>query len=152
MYGGLDSFKDKGAEAYQLGSMMESSRTVEFGLTSSDLGRWGGARTMEPGQEGNGANVRVLMNKEQLWIGNDRLYKTISGKKLFEGNGAFKIRGLTPAIALWHEFGHAWGAIHGRGIRAKQTDAEAVTGENQIRKLSYGSFGPNNARRLVHGR
>ena len=60
--------------------MIQSPRVVEFGLTGSDLKGWGGARTVEPGQDGNGPNVRILMNKEQLWIGNDRLYKTIPGQ------------------------------------------------------------------------
>jgi hypothetical protein len=55
---------------------------------------------------------------------------------------------MTPSIATWHEFGHAWGVLNGR--RMAETGPESVDWENIMRQVVYGPFGPKNARRLFH--
>ena len=54
---------------------------------------------------------------------------------------------FTLEIATWHEFGHAWGNIHGR--HDHRSDNEAVAWENRMRKQVYGPLGPNNAGRKL---
>jgi RHS repeat-associated protein len=152
VYGSMSAFMGTEEAAWQLGTMIQSPKTVEFGLTGSDLKGWGGARTLEPGQDGNGSNIRILMNKDLLVWATQKFQMTYGGRNLFEGQTlGWRINPVTPPVALWHELGHAWGAMAGRSIRGTQTDAEAIRFENLMRKLSWGSSGPNNAPRRKHG-
>jgi hypothetical protein len=54
---------------------------------------------------------------------------------------------MTPSIALWHEFGHAWAIVN--GIRNNSAiETLGLDWENRMRRRIYGPLGPNNARRI----
>jgi RHS repeat-associated protein len=152
--GNISDFMNMNKEAYYLASLIGDSATVEFGITTEkDLSSWGGAATCRPGERLCGNNVRVLVNPEQIWIGDRNLNSSI-GQLKFGGHGKFdipnwRIRSLTMEMTIWHEFGHAWGKIHGR-LLEPLSDMEAVGWENMIRQLQFGPLGPKNAPRLRH--
>jgi RHS repeat-associated protein len=131
--------------AHTLANLIGHQSIVEFQLTDQNLGRWGGAVTAEPGELGN-VNTRVLVNPSQvIWSLNPMVPATslkIAGQ---DTSPAWIIRNMTPNIATWHEFGHAWGVINGRPMQ--RTNAEW---ENLMRAQRYGPIGPKNAPRRIH--
>jgi RHS repeat-associated protein len=97
VHGSMSEFMGTGEAAWQLGTMIQSPKTVEFGLTGSDFRGWGGARTLEPGQNGNGSNIRILMNKDQLVWATQKFQMTYGGRNLFEGQTlGWRINPVTP--------------------------------------------------------
>lgn len=147
--GSVDEFKGlAGNVSSSLGALILNQNVVEFGFTGNDLSRFGGGATYGPGEAGDNANVRVLINPTQIGIGESRLSPTsvLGAMKWAPG----EVRGLTMPITAWHEFGHAWGGIHGRLPISPATNAEALIWENYMRLATYGPFGPDNARRRIH--
>jgi hypothetical protein len=147
--GSVDEFKGlAGNVSSSLGALILNQNVVEFGFTGNDLSRFGGGATYGPGEAGDNANVRVLINPTQIGIGESRLSPTsvLGAMKWAPG----EVRGLTMPITAWHEFGHAWGGIHGRLPISPATNAEALIRENYMRLATYGPFGPDNARRRIH--
>jgi hypothetical protein len=149
--GDAGDFGKMGDAAQGLASLVQHNRVVEFGLTSQNLARFGGAVTYEPGEAGN-PNTRVLANPGQMDITNYNLSpNSVLGASRWEGQNlrpSWIVRNFNPEIAAWHEFGHAWGYINGRPM--SQTNAEALRWENQMRQRFYGPLGPYNARRIRH--
>jgi len=149
--GNVGDFMRLGDAAHNLANLVVHQSVVEFGLTGENLARAGGAETLEPGERGN-ANTRVLVNPDQLDIANARLSPaTLLGSVRFEGqsvNPPWTVNPINVEIAAWHEFGHAWGVMNGRGM--KRTNPEALDWENQMRAVMYGPLGPLNARRIGH--
>lgn len=119
--------------------------TVEFGLTNRNLSKDGGAETFGIGQDGGNKNVRVLVNPSELPDTSYFFSSTPLGQMRF-GLPSSGIRTLTTGIATWHEFGHAWGYIHGR--IGNPSDNEARAWENRMRQQVYGPLGPNNVPRV----
>jgi hypothetical protein len=80
------------------------------------------------------------------------LRETFGGVIRFAGqtntNPARHIGELTTGIATWHEFGHAWAGINGRGVGGR-SNSEAIHFENSIRKQQYGPLGPANTPRVT---
>ena len=140
-----------GGAAQNLANLVQHKRVVEFGLTSQNLARFGGAVTFEPGEAGN-QNSRVLVNPNQINITNYNLSpNSVLGASRWEGQNlrpSWVVRNFNPEISTWHELGHAWGYINGRPM--SQTNAEALGWENQMRERFYGPLGPYNARRIRH--
>lgn len=123
-------------------------QVVEFQITKQNLGKWGGAVTAEPGEIGN-PNTRVLVNSDQvIWNLNPMVIRTALRFDGQDRDPRWIIRNMTPSIAAWHEFGHAWGVINGR--RMESTNAEALAWENFMRELRYGPIGSKNAPRVIH--
>jgi RHS repeat-associated protein len=149
--GDVGDFMRLGDAAHNLANLVVHQSVVEFGLTGENLAGWGGAVTLEPGERGN-SNTRVLVNPAQLNFANARLSPaTLLGSIRFEGQAAnppWTVNPINAEIATWHEFGHAWGVINGRGMR--RTNPEALDWENQMRAVVYGPLGPLNARRIGH--
>jgi hypothetical protein len=139
--GDLGRFMRFGESAHTLANLVSNTGVVEFRLTKDDLSFWGGSRTIESGKEGN-ANTRVLVNAAQV----PGALQNNWGMARFERGQT--MRTMTPSIATWHEFGHAWGVLNGR--RMAETGPESVDWENIMRQVVYGPFGPKNARRLFH--
>jgi RHS repeat-associated protein len=52
----------------------------------------------------------------------------------------------TKGVTAWHEFGHAWGYIHGRVGEPSYSEARAW--ENRMRQQVYGPLGPHNGPRV----
>jgi RHS repeat-associated protein len=146
--GGQDSLENKFA------NLVNDAKTTEFALTNVDLSSFGGGVTAFPGEslQGNwssSSNTRILVNPNQLSIADTRLRKTVFGVMQFEGNKeGWDIRPMTLGIATWHEFGHAWGSMHGR--TGSRSNLEALGWENSARERAYGPLGPKNARRRNH--
>jgi RHS repeat-associated protein len=149
--GDVGDFMRMGATSHDLANVVGNKNVVEFGLTSNDLSRFGGAVTYEKGEVGN-QNVRVLVNPDQADIANRNLNpNTILGSSRFAGQNQsprWGVNPFTPEVMTWHEFGHGWGQINGRA--ADQTNAEALQWENRMREQLYGPLGPNNAPRISH--
>jgi len=150
--GDVGDFMKLGDTSHDLTNLVQDKQVVEFGLTKSDLSQWGGAVTYAPGEApgGTNQNVRVLVNTEQaVDLASTILERTVLGAGRMGGQNErppWRIRDMTEGIAVWHEFGHGWGYIHGRtGSRSNQ---EAVDWENRMRKQVYGPIGPNNAPRV----
>lgn len=139
--GDVGQFMQLGESAHTLANLVLHEGIVEFRLTKDDLSFHGGSRTIEPGKVGN-SNIRVLVNPFQAPGALQNTY----GLTRFEPGG--KMRAVTPSIAAWHEFGHAWGLLHGRQM--VDTAKESVDWENIMREVVYGPFGSNNARRRRH--
>src|ERR1051326_4600690 len=148
--GDVADFRKLGATANDLANLVTNKNTVEFGLTSQDLSSLGGAVTYEKGEIGN-ANVRVLVNPDQMYAANRVLdSSTILGASRWQGafdKPAWYPQPFTPAIAAWHEFGHAWADINGA---ESQTNWVALVWENRMRAQLYGPLGPRNAPRIRH--
>ena len=146
--GDVGQFMKLSDSAHDLANIVLHPSVVEFALTDRNLAQpgmdLGGAGTFKIGEDaGQNQNVRVLLNPEQIFsVADRRLRLTIGGAAKFE-RGA--IRPLTIGIATQHEFGHAWGHIHGR--LDWRSNSEAVAWENNARALRYGPLGPRNARR-----
>lgn len=149
--GDVGSFMKMGETSHDLANLVEHKNVVEFGLTSQNLGQFGGAVTYEKGEVGN-ANIRVLVNPDQMDITNRNLSpNSILGMSRWEGQDQrprWNVNDFTPGVAAWHEFGHAWGFINGRPGSA--TNPEALQWENRMREQLYGPLGPRNARRIRH--
>lgn len=147
--GSVDEFKGlAGNVSSSLGDLILNKNVVEFGLTDKDLSRFGGGATYGAGEAGDNANIRVLINPAQISIRESRLSpNTVLGAMKWDPG---EVRGLTMPITAWHEFGHAWGGIHGRLPISPATNAEALIWENYMRLATYGPFGPHNARRKIH--
>jgi RHS repeat-associated protein len=149
--GDVGSFMKMGETSHDLANLVEHKNVVEFGLTSQNLGQFGGAVTYEKGEVGN-ANIRVLVNPDQMGITNRNLSpSSILGMSRWEGQDQrprWNVNDFTPGLAAWHEFGHAWGFINGRPGSA--TNPEALQWENRMREQLYGPLGPRNARRIRH--
>jgi len=149
--GDVGDFMKLGDTAHDLANIVQDKQVVEFGLTNRDLSQWGGGVTYKPGEDGGtNQNVRVLVNPEQaVDLASTILERTVLGAGRMGGQNErppWRIRDMTEGIAVWHEFGHGWGYIHGRtGSRSNQ---EAVDWENRMRKQVYGPIGPNNAPRV----
>jgi hypothetical protein len=131
---------------------------VEFGLANQNLSRYGGAATFGIGEykgtDGSrNQNIRVLINPDE--VDNTAYFFCCSalGQTRFGGQGAnppWDIRNLTTGITMWHEFGHAWSAMHGDpGHVGPETYDEAHAWENRMRQQVYGPLGPNNAPRKI---
>jgi hypothetical protein len=73
---------------------------------------------------------------------------TVLDASRFDGAGAWRVNPCTTEVAVWHEFGHAWGVINGRGM--PRTNAEALQWENDMRAVIYGPLGPRNAKIVRH--
>lgn len=149
--GDVGKFMKLSETSHDLANLVEHKNVVEFGLTSQDLSRFGGAVTYEKGEAGN-QNVRVLVNPEQAYVANRVLDpNTVLGFGRFQGQNRdprWRVNPFTPEAMTWHEFGHAWGMINGRP--SERTNPEAFDWENRMRQQLYGPLGPNNARRIVH--
>ena len=149
--GDVGSFMKMGETSPDLANLVQHKNVVEFGLTSQNLAQFGGAVTYEKGEVGN-ANIRVLVNRDQMDITNRNLSpNSILGMSRWEGQSQrprWNVNDFTPGIAAWHEFGHAWGFINGRPGSA--TNPEALQRENRTREQMYGPLGPRNARRTRH--
>lgn len=149
--GDVGDFMKLSEASHDLANLVQNKNVVEFGLTSQDLSRQGGAVTYEKGEVGN-QNVRVLVNPEQVDVANRKLNpNTILGASRFEGQNQgprWRVNPFTPGIMAWHEFGHAWGYINGRPL--DRTNPEALQWENRMRQQLYGPLGRNNARRVAH--
>jgi RHS repeat-associated protein len=149
--GSVGDFKKLSSTAGGLASLIGDKRVVEFGLTSNDLSRQGGAVTYEPGEVEN-QNVRVLINPNQVDVANRVLNpNSLLGATRFGGwdqNPRWVINPFTAEINTWHEFGHAWGFIHGKPM--SETSPDALRWENRMRQMTYGPIGPSNAPRVVH--
>jgi RHS repeat-associated protein len=147
--GDMNDLVKMGGTAQELANLVANKSTVEFGLTSQNLGNLGGAATLEP-SETDTHNTRVLINPNQISVAGDRLSpSTIYGIIHWAGQNQrppWQVNPFTPEIALWHEFGHAWGLINGRPM--KGTNSEALGWENQMRQQTYGPMGPLNAPRM----
>ncbi len=61
--GDVGEFMKMGDTSHDLANLVQNKNVVEFGLTSQDLSRQGGAATYEKGEVGN-QNVRVLVNPD----------------------------------------------------------------------------------------
>jgi hypothetical protein len=172
----IGDFKRSGTIARNLGDLMNrlalDTRVLEFGFTNDDLGHWGGARSVPPGLPAGSTPCSayrpcVRMNLENLKSSNreftiDTSIGAIGQRSLrFEGqdqNPAWQVRDFISGsgetlhlpVAMWHEFGHEWGAIHGRRIDTSETDKEAIDWENVMRLARYRSCGQYNARRIRH--
>jgi len=149
--GDVKDFEGLSGSAKDLGGLVQDKQVVEFGLTNRDLSKWGGAATFDKGEDGGrNQNVRVLVNPEQVGdIAAYTLCCTPIGQMRFAGQETkpvWDIETLTPGIAIWHEFGHAWAGIHGRGV-GPGSFSESVGWENRMREQVYGPLGPNNAPR-----
>ena len=65
---------------------------------------------------------------------------------------AYKVRDVTTLIAVWHEFGHAfghlkrWKIFQGMGL----PNGPALDWENRMREHLYGPLGEDNAKRIGH--
>ena len=149
--GDVGEFMKLSNTAHDLANVVEHKNVVEFGLTAQDLSGSGGAVAYEKGKHGN-QNVRVLVNPEQTYVANRVLHPaTVLGYSRFEGqeqSPSWRINPFTPEVMAWHEFGHAWGMIHGRANA--ETNPEAFDWENRMREQLYGPLGPKNARRIRH--
>jgi hypothetical protein len=149
--GDVGDFMKMGATSHDLANLVQNKNVVEFGLTSQDLSRQGGAVTYEKGEVGN-QNVRVLVNPDQAYIANRNLNpNTVIGFTRFEGQDQdprWRVNPFTGETMAWHEFGHAWASINGRTL--DRSNPEAFQWENRMREQLYGPLGPNNARRLKH--
>ena len=149
--GDVGDFMKSSDTAHDLANLVENKKVVEFGLTSKDLSEQGGAVTYNPGEKGN-LNTRVLVNPSQLGVADDRLSpRSLWGFLRWAGQREqppWTVNPFTPAIATWHEFGHAWGLINGRPM--EDTNSEAIGWENQMRQQTYGPLGPANAKRILH--
>jgi RHS repeat-associated protein len=145
--GAVGDFMKLGDTSHDLANLVQDKQVVEFGLTKQDLSEWGGAVTYDKGEAGN-QNVRVLVNPDEADIATERLGATVLGQTRFGGQGGsppWRIRSMTPEIMIWHEFGHAWGSIHGR--TDGKSGLEAAAWENRMRQQVYGPLGPDNAPR-----
>ena len=149
--GDVGDFMRLGDTAHDLANLIGDKAVVEFGLTNRDLSYYGGAATYDKGEDGGkNQNIRVLVNPHQIDIGDDTLRNTFSGLIRFggqEANPPWKVGVLTTGIATWHEFGHAWAGMHGRGVGLRSFP-ESRSWENRMRKQVYGPLGPNNAPRV----
>jgi RHS repeat-associated protein len=149
--GNVGDFKKLSETAHDLADLVGHKNVVEFGLTSQNLTKFGGAVTYEKGEAGN-QNIRVLVNPDQMDITNRNLNpNTILGASRWEGQNVrprWNVNDFSTGVATWHEFGHAWGFINGRP--GSQTNAEALQWENRMRQQVYGPLGPRNARRIRH--
>lgn len=74
--GDVGSFMKSGEAAHNLANLVGHKNVVEFGVTSQNLARFGGAVTFEPGEAGN-QNTRVLVNPNQMSITNYNLSQTV---------------------------------------------------------------------------
>jgi hypothetical protein len=120
----------------------------------------GGAATFKPGQDGDNENVRVLVNPKQMKLATELLKPkgNVWSDKRWEGQfinkDDWEVRAVTPAIAAWHEFGHAWRYMNTFWFKMLPitwyTNRTAVEWENRMRERIYVTFGPDNARRLTH--
>ncbi len=156
--GDAGDFMKLSSAAHDLGSVVQDKNVVEFGLTSRNLAEWGGAVTFEKGEAAKygmpaNQNVQVLVNPAQMDIANRRLETpNILGAARFEGqfnqSPPWHIYDYTTGIAAFHEFGHAWGFIHGQ--TGGQTNKNAIDWENRLREQLYGPLGRYNARRIAH--
>ncbi len=151
--GDVGDFMKMGATSHDLANLVQNKNVVEFGLTSQDLSRQGGAVTYEKGEaEGGNQNVRVLVNPDQAYIANRVLDpNTVLGSGRFEGQNQdprWRVNPFTGQTMTWHEFGHAWASINGRSL--DRSNPEAFQWENRMREQLYGPLGPNNARRIAH--
>jgi RHS repeat-associated protein len=149
--GDVGDFMKVSDTAHDLANLVGDKNVVEFGITKSDLSQFGGAVTYERGELGND-NVRVLVNPNQLEATNQFLTRpnVLAGTR-FEGqltSPRWDIGEYTDRVASWHEFGHAWGFIHGRP--GTQSSTESLQWENRMRDLLYGPHGPHNAHRVRH--
>ena len=149
--GDVGDFMKLSATSHDLADIVENKNVVEFGLTTNDLSKLGGAATYEKGEVGN-TNVRVLVNPAQMTIADrNSSPNTVFGAMKWEGQDSrprSNVNSFTPGIAAWHELGHAWGYINGRiGVPSNK---EAVDWENRMREQVYGPLGPRNARRIKH--
>ncbi len=149
--GSVGEFNKLSDTARGLSSLVGDKQVVEFGLTSKDLSRQGGAATFEPGEIGN-QNTRVLVNIEQVAATNRGLHPaSVLGATRFAGwnqDPRWTINPFTAETNAWHEFGHAWGFIHGKSM--SQTNPDALRWENRMRQFLYGPLGSSNAPRAVH--
>lgn len=149
--GDVGDFMKLSDTAKDMANLVGHKNVVEFGLTSQNLAKFGGAVTFEKGEAGN-QNIRVLVNPDQMDITNRNLSpSTILGMSRWEGQDVrprWNVNDFTPGVAAWHEFGHAWGFINGRP--GSQTNAEALQWENRMRQQVYGPLGPRNAPRKRH--
>ncbi|MDR3712328.1 MAG: RHS repeat-associated core domain-containing protein [Puia sp.] len=119
--------------------------TVEFGLTKRDLSSEGGAATFAIGADGGNKNVRVLINPSELPDTSYFFQYSPLGQMRF-GLPSSGIQPLTVGVTAWHEFGHAWGYIHGRVGEPSYSEARAW--ENRMRQQVYGPLGPHNEPRV----
>ncbi len=149
--GDVGEFMKMGDTSHDLANLVQNKNVVEFGLTSQDLSRQGGAVTYEKGEVGN-QNVRVLVNPDQAYVANRTLdTRAVLGATRFEhqfDDPQWRARPFTPETMLWHEFGHAWASMNGRTL--DRSNPEAFQWENRMREQLYGPLGPNNARRIAH--
>ena len=149
--GDVGDFMKLSETSHDLANVVQDKQVVEFGLTNKDLTQFGGAVTYDKGEAGN-QNVRVLVNPDQMGVADRNLNPaTILGFGRWAGqnqDSPWRVRPFTPGIATWHEFGHAWGNIHGR--TSHRSDQEANAWENRMRQQVYGPFGPDNAKRIAH--
>ena len=149
--GDVGEFMKMGDTSHDLANLVQNKNVVEFGLTSQDLSRQGGAATYEKGEVGN-QNVRVLVNPDQAYVANRTLdTRAVLGATRFEhqfDDPQWRARPFTPETMLWHEFGHAWASINGRTL--DRSNPDAFQWENRMREQLYGPLGPNNARRIAH--
>jgi RHS repeat-associated protein len=155
--GDVGDFMKLSNASHDLANLVQDKNVVEFGLTSQNLARWGGAVTFEKGEAAKygmpaNENVRVLVNPAQMDIANERLTTpNLLGASRWPGQDAsppWHIYDYDTGIATFHEFGHAWGFIHGRV--GEQTNREALDWENRVREQLYGPLGPRNAPRIKH--
>jgi RHS repeat-associated protein len=155
--GDVGNFMKLSSAAHDLANVVQDKNVVEFGLTSRNLAQWGGAVTFEKGEAAQygmpaNQNVQVLVNPGQMDIANQRLMTpNLLGAARFEGqfqSPPWHIYDYTTGLATFHEFGHAWGFIHGQ--IGGQTNKSALDWENRQRELLYGPLGRYNARRIAH--
>jgi RHS repeat-associated protein len=144
--GKMAAFMQRSAAANWLGDLIRRSETVEFGFTTADLSRWGGARTLDPAEHGV-EQPRVLVNRQQVRAINE------TAQGWLERFGGRVARDFTEEIVVAHELGHWWALIHGRGpVSSWSSDAQAVYWENRMREWYYREpLGPKNPPRLRHG-
>ena len=149
--GDVGDFMKLSDTSHDLGNLVQNKQVVEFNLTNKDLSDQGGSVTYAKGVVGN-QNVRVLVNPNKVSIANSVLNpNTLLGMSRWAGqkeSPRWWVRPFTTGISEWHEFGHAWGEIHGRPGSA--TNSEALQWENRMRQQVYGPLGPNNAPRITH--
>lgn len=102
--GDVGEFMKMSSTSHDLANLVENKNVVEFGLTSQDLSRYGGAVTLEPGERGN-ANTRVLVNPQEMDIATDSL---LSAPRWAGQNQqhSWLVRPFNTSIATWREFGY----------------------------------------------
>ena len=150
--GDVGEFMKNGETSHDLANLVQNKNIVQFGLTSNDLSRFGGAVTYEIGENEKNEHPQVFVNPDQANVANTVLNSSsVLGASRFGGqlqDPRWRVNPFTPGIMAWHEFGHVWGYINGRSL--DRTNPEAFAWENRMREQLYGPIGPNNAPRVAH--